>query len=128
LKASPNFQVLITSRQLPSQPYLYKLAEVPCEYSYNANGRGYIYVNSVQEAPAAVLARVWCNDGMCWLPAMHPTQLGLAVDELLSADDPSRFVEVSPALLAGAAAGPVDTAAFEAVFTDAVTADAIAAE
>lgn len=108
LKASPNFQVLVTSRQLPSQPFLYKLAEVPCAFSYSMNGRAYIYVKSLQEAPAAVLARIWCRDGMCWLPGMGQRQLGTAVDELLSADNPSRFVQVSPAVLAGgAAAQPV---------------------
>lgn len=103
LKASPNFQVLITSRQLPTQPYLYKLAEVPCQFSYSLNGRAYLYVKSLQEAPAAVLARVWCRDGVCWLPSMSQMQLGIAVDELLTADDPSRFVDVSPCVLAGIA-------------------------
>jgi hypothetical protein len=116
LKASPYFQVLVTSRQLPSQPFLYKLAAVPCAFSYSMNGRAYIYVKSLQEAPAAVLARIWCWDGMCWLPGMGHRQLGIAVDELLSADDPSRFVQVSPAVLAGAAA------------VQPVAADAVAAE
>lgn len=111
LKASPNFQVLVTSRQLPTQPYLYKLAEVPCEFSYSKNGRAYIYVKSLQQAPAAVLARVWCKDGICCLPGISQQQLGIAVDELLSADDASRFVQVSPAVLAGsAAAGSVTDA------------------
>jgi hypothetical protein len=103
LKASENFQCLITSRQLPTQPFLYKLAEVPCQFSYSLDGRAYIYVKSLREAPAAVLAKVLCRDGMCWLPGMGQMQLGIAVDELLSANDPGRFVQVSPAVLAAAA-------------------------
>lgn len=103
LKASDSFQCLITSRQLPTQPFLYKLAEVPCQFSYSLHGRAYIYVKSLREAPAAVLAKVLCRDGMCWLPGMGQMQLGIAVDELLSANDPGRFVQVSPAVLAAAA-------------------------
>lgn len=110
----------MTSRQLPTQPYLYKLAEVPCAFSYNLDGRAYIYVKSLQEAPAAVLARLWCRGGLCWLPSMGQVQLGLSVDELLSAEDPSRFVAVSQAVLAERAiADPIG---------DAVAADAVAAE
>lgn len=60
-------------------------------------------MKSLQEAPAAVLARVWCRDGVCWLPSMSQMHLGIAVDELLTADDPSRFVDVSPCVLAGTA-------------------------
>lgn len=117
LKASANFQVLITSRQLPTQPYLYKVAEVPCAFSYSLDGRAYIYVKSLQEAPAAVLARIWCRKGVCWLPSMSQMQLGVSVDELLSAEDPSRFVQgVSPAVVVPAVVaqhGAGDAAAVE---------------
>lgn len=78
------------------------------------DGRAYIYVKSLQEAPAAVLARVWCRDGVCWLPGMGQVQLGLAVEELLSADDPSRFVHVSPAGMADCAAASGSGDAFAA--------------
>ncbi|KAF6265815.1 S-adenosyl-L-methionine-dependent methyltransferase [Scenedesmus sp. NREL 46B-D3] len=81
LAASPNFQVLITSRQLPTQPYLYRVSEVPCSYTYGQNGRAFIYVKSLAAAPVATLSRVWCRGGVCWLPSSSQLQLGLSVDE-----------------------------------------------
>lgn len=108
LHAAPNFRALITSRQLPSQPYLYKAAELPCQFSFNADGRAYVYVRSVAAAPAALLGRLWCAGGACWLPAqaLQQQQLGLAVDEPLDAA-PRPFVTLSqPALVQqGAPAG-----------------------
>ncbi|WIA31873.1 hypothetical protein OEZ86_002738 [Tetradesmus obliquus] len=84
LAASPNFQVLVTSRQLPTQPYLYNVSQVPCSFTYGQNGRAYIYVKSLAAAPVATLARVWCRDGVCWLPgSSSQLQLGLSVDEPL---------------------------------------------
>jgi hypothetical protein len=75
--------VLITSRQLPTQPYLYKVSEVPCSFTYGQNGRAYIYTKSLAAAPVATLSRVWCRDGVCWLPSSSGLQLGLSVDEPL---------------------------------------------
>jgi len=60
---------------------------VPCEYCFNPNGRAYIYVKSLKpaEAPAALLSRIWCKDGICWLPGLPVQQLGLSIDEPLTA-------------------------------------------
>lgn len=85
LSNSPKFQALFTSRQLPTQPYLYKVAEVPCEFSFNADGRAYLYVKSPAAAPPAILSKFWCKDGLCWLPSTNHLQLGLSIDEPLVA-------------------------------------------
>jgi hypothetical protein len=106
LAASPNFRVLLTSRQLPTQPFLYKLGEVPCAYTFNPHGRAYVYVKSLQQAPPQLLARLWCAEGVCWLPSMRGLQLGIAADQPLAAPggDASRFVRLQHPVLA--ALGP----------------------
>jgi hypothetical protein len=86
LAASPNFQVLVTSRALPTQPFLYKLGEVPCSYTFTGNGRCFVYVKSLMEAPVDVLRQFLCKGGVCGLPSMQPLQLGISLDEPVVAE------------------------------------------
>lgn len=109
LAASPNFQVLVTSRMLPIQPYLYKLGEVPCAYSHTGDGRAHIYVKSLAHAPPAVLARLWCKDGMCWLPGTSQMQLSIAEDVPITAINPAKYVALAgDAAVAGGAADALE--------------------
>jgi hypothetical protein len=91
--------VLVTSRQLPTQPFLHKLGEVPCAFSYSAAGAAHIYVKSLRHARPALLARLWCRDGVCALPGMSELQLGVAEDRMVAAEGEaaSRFVRLSSA-------------------------------
>ena len=100
LAASPNFQVLLTSRVLPTQPYLYKLGEVPCSYTYTGNGQCFVYVKNLMEAPVEILRKFLCKDGVCALPSMQPFQLGISLDEPVVAEAAdmelrSRFITLS---------------------------------
>lgn len=90
LAASPNFQVLVTSRQLPTQPYLYLLGDAPCQYTFTASGKCYVYVKSLLEAPLPVLAKFLCKDGVCWLPseASHPYLAAAIEEEMVAAGSP----------------------------------------
>lgn len=38
LAATPTFRLLVASRAMPPTPYLRKLGEFPCEYSWNLAG------------------------------------------------------------------------------------------
>ncbi|KAL6761321.1 hypothetical protein V8C86DRAFT_2535640 [Haematococcus lacustris] len=76
LAASPNFQVLVTSRELPLQHHLLRLGEFGCEMSWNAAGTAHVYVRrDLQRAPEGLLAHYCCREGICWLPntGSHPT-------------------------------------------------------
>lgn len=64
----PNFKVLVTSRQLPNQPYLRRLGQVPCHYSWQYAAHCHVYVKSVTSAPINVLSSLCVQDGVAWLP------------------------------------------------------------
>lgn len=105
LAAAPRFRVLATSRPLPRQPHLTLLGVVSCGYSYSAHGSAYIYARSRAAAPPAVLARLWCADGACWLPSMNEAPLlGLCADAPL--DAPPRPLVMLPSTSGSARAGP----------------------
>jgi hypothetical protein len=68
LSQSSNFQVLVTTRELPFQPYLQQIGDFPCNYSWMANSSAFVYVKSLQAAPASLLAKLYCVDGICYPP------------------------------------------------------------
>lgn len=86
LSQSPSFQVLVTSRALPVQPFLQKLGELPSAYSWNVNGKAFVYVKSLEQAPAKLLSKFCCWDGIAWLP--RQTILQQQVQQQLSVQLP----------------------------------------
>lgn len=96
LSASPNFQALVTSRQLPTQPYLLKIGEFNCQYSWTATGTGYVYAKSWHEAPTQLLSNFCSQDGMAWLPSStRPLIQGISVEQpVLSTSAQNRFVPI----------------------------------
>lgn len=90
LSACPSFRILVTSRPLPPQPFLVKIGELGgVNFSWISNGKLHVYVRDWQSAPAGVLARFWCREGVCWAPAEGSHWgLGLVVeDELMGVGD-----------------------------------------
>lgn len=91
LHASPSFQVLLTSRELPFQPHLRKLGDFACATSWNARGALCVYVRrDYARAPHALLQRYLSRDGVCWLPSDQPhlpvsAQVGMGRPRLLRA-------------------------------------------
>lgn len=99
LAASPNFRVLVTSRELPFQSHLIKLGEAgPCPMSWNDSGTLHVYVprwvleggGGTEKLLLPHLAARFCSDGgMVWLPwgsggrVMHP-HLPIAAQEPLA--------------------------------------------
>jgi SAM-dependent methyltransferase len=67
--AAPRFRALVTSRALPAQPHLQKLGELRSAYSWNLQGRAFVYVKSLEEAPPRLLSKFCSGDGLAWLPA-----------------------------------------------------------
>lgn len=91
-----DFRVLVTTRALPPQEHLLKLGEFECDYSWKKASTAHVYVKSLVDAPAAILARFNCDGGVCWLPSMAaagalPLALSFSTDMLQGAyDDFSR--------------------------------------
>jgi len=82
LARAPGFRVLVTSRPLPPQRHLVKVGELGgVEYSWIARGGLHVYARDWGSAPAGVLARFWCRDGVCWAPVARPGRLGLVVED-----------------------------------------------
>mmetsp|Transcript_1534 Transcript_1534/g.2821 ORF Transcript_1534/g.2821 Transcript_1534/m.2821 type:complete len:380 (+) Transcript_1534:318-1457(+) len=65
---NPNFRVMVTTRELPYQPYLRKIGEYEQEYSWITSGRSYVYARHLNEVPASMLAKLFCDDGVAYLP------------------------------------------------------------
>ena len=70
----PRFQVLASTRELPSQPYLQKIGQLPLYCSWNTAAAAHVYVptdlfsRAEQNWCVPVLARFLCADGVCSLP------------------------------------------------------------
>eukprot|EP00198_Chlamydomonas_reinhardtii_P003116 XP_001692452.1 predicted protein [Chlamydomonas reinhardtii] len=56
LAAHPRFRLLVTSRALPFPSPLVQLGQFPCAFTWTAAGTAYVYVRSLAEAPAPLLA------------------------------------------------------------------------
>ncbi|GLC36953.1 hypothetical protein PLESTB_000174700 [Pleodorina starrii] len=56
LARHPRFRLLVTSRALPFPAPLTLLGQFPCDFSWTARGMAYVYVRSLREAPAGLLA------------------------------------------------------------------------
>mmetsp|Transcript_20009 Transcript_20009/g.55703 ORF Transcript_20009/g.55703 Transcript_20009/m.55703 type:complete len:363 (-) Transcript_20009:778-1866(-) len=83
--ASPNFQMLVTSRELPMQlpSHLTRIASIPLQTSWNPRGEGCVYVkNDLNQVPPALLRQFLCSSGVCVLPSLHP-HLSFAIQEPL---------------------------------------------
>lgn len=93
LARSPNFNVLVTSRALPVQPYLTRVGELPLPYSFTLAGLGYVYVKAAAfvgaatepagQPPVDVLARFWSEGGVFYFPGAGVPRLAVAVEDPL---------------------------------------------
>jgi hypothetical protein len=64
---SPRFKVLLTTRELPFQPWLRKVGEYVQEYSWTGAGRMYVYAREMSRVPRPLLAKICCAPGVAWL-------------------------------------------------------------
>ena len=70
----PRFQVLISTRELPSQPYLQKIGQRPFYCSWNTAAAARVYVptdllgREEEDWCVPVLSHFLCADGVCLLP------------------------------------------------------------
>lgn len=70
----PDFQVLVSLRELPPQQHLVKLGEVRLCCSWNGASPARVYVpadlllRGADKASLPVLTRLLCDDGVCSLP------------------------------------------------------------
>ncbi|KXZ45746.1 hypothetical protein GPECTOR_51g732 [Gonium pectorale] len=74
LAAHPRFRLLVTSRALPFPSPLMQLGQFPCSFTWTASGTAYVYVRSLQEAPAPLLA-AFLSSG-----APEPPEVALMAD------------------------------------------------
>ncbi|KAF5838139.1 hypothetical protein DUNSADRAFT_3334 [Dunaliella salina] len=82
---SPNFQMLVTSRELPMQlpSHLTRIGSIPLQTSWSPRGEGFIYVkNDLNQVPPALLRQFLCTNGVCVLPSLHP-HVSFAIQEPL---------------------------------------------
>jgi hypothetical protein len=68
----PHFQVLISLRELPSQPHLVRVGSLPFACTWNAAAQGHVYVPADllqrRRQGLPTLERLLCRSGVCTLP------------------------------------------------------------
>ncbi|GAX82063.1 hypothetical protein CEUSTIGMA_g9491.t1 [Chlamydomonas eustigma] len=82
LAATSTFKLLVTSRQLPPNPYLRKVGDFPCAYSWNLGGQAHVYAHhDLTKAPASCLSQFLSRDGLYWLPHDREWHLPIVAEE-----------------------------------------------
>lgn len=84
LARTSTFQVLVTSRLMPPTPYLRKIGNFPCAYSWNLAGTAYVYTRyDLLTAPALCLSEFFSDpeQGLAWLPHMHHVHVSIVAEE-----------------------------------------------
>ncbi|GIL75093.1 hypothetical protein Vretimale_7786 [Volvox reticuliferus] len=70
----PPFRLLVTSRALPFPSPLTLLGQFPCGFTWMAAGTAYVYIRSLREAPAGLLAAFLTSTATGRAPAPAPSQ------------------------------------------------------
>lgn len=69
LAKAPSFQVLVSLRSLPLQPYLQSLGRCTLPCTFNGAQKAYVYgPHQIHKAPAATLAYFFAHDGVAFIP------------------------------------------------------------
>ncbi|GLI62172.1 hypothetical protein VaNZ11_004742, partial [Volvox africanus] len=74
LSRHPPFRLLVTSRALPFPSPLTLLGQFPCGFTWAAAGTAYVYIRSLREAPAGLLAAFLTPTASGWASAPAPSQ------------------------------------------------------
>ena len=82
LSMTSSFQCLIASRPLPP-PFLIKVAEFSCAYSWNLKGTAHVYCKPGPRLPASTLAAFYADQGLAYLPSDRPWALPIAAEETI---------------------------------------------
>ncbi|GIL50972.1 hypothetical protein Vafri_7046 [Volvox africanus] len=75
LSRHPPFRLLVTSRALPFPSPLTLLGQFPCGFTWATAGTAYVYIRSLREAPAGLLAAFLTHTASGWASAPAPSLL-----------------------------------------------------